>query len=168
MLTSYLAIADKFGKDGVNAKAVNNCFNRMKKEPAFDLNNPFADEDGENGTGTPARAKKTPLKATSTPSKKDRGKKQESDDDENGEEVAGGSTPTPRKANINRVKTGRVEKANRGKKMIKTEEAEADEENLVDPTVDAMEADDAESLKSGSLGVVVKASGEEEEEGDFC
>ncbi|KAF7944706.1 uncharacterized protein EAE97_005339 [Botrytis byssoidea] len=100
------ATAEKFG-DGATGKAISTRFERMRKEPAWNLHSPPGTNDSL-GTPKKARAQRTPKKSA----KKAAASSNEEGDDESDLEMG---TPSKKgspvkKETINKVKGGRVEK----------------------------------------------------------
>lgn len=86
----------------MTAKAVSNRFDRLKKEPQWQLTNSLSGSNGASNGNTPVKSKATPRK------KKNVGVTGSSneDDDEDFDE----KKPAPKKSNLNKTQGGRVSK----------------------------------------------------------
>jgi hypothetical protein len=105
-LSRIIGIADKYGED-VTAKAVSTRFERLKKEPQWQLTNSLSGSNGASNGNAPAKPKATPRKKKNVAAT---GSGNE-DDDEDFEEK-----PTPKKSNLNKTQGGRVSKPQTPKK----------------------------------------------------
>jgi hypothetical protein len=101
-----LAIADKYG-EGTTAKAVSTRFERLKKEPEWNLANSLSASNGNGAgaNGTPAKTK-TPRKPKNPASAAAAAPGSSNEDDDETFE----KKPTPRKSNLNKTQGGRVSK----------------------------------------------------------
>ncbi|TGO85062.1 hypothetical protein BPOR_0435g00050 [Botrytis porri] len=98
--------AEKFG-DGVTGKAVSTRLERMRKEPAWDLDSPPGTNDSLGTTPKKARAQRTPKKSA----KKAATSSNEGDDVSDMDMASPSKKGSPvKKENLNKVKGSRVEK----------------------------------------------------------
>jgi len=96
-----IGIADKYGED-VTAKAVSTRFERLKKEPQWQLTNSLSGSNGASNGNAPVKPKAAPRKKKNI----DAAGSCNEDDDEDFDE----KKPSPKKSTLNKTQGGRVSK----------------------------------------------------------
>lgn len=135
----FTAIAREYAQDGVTGKAISSHFDRMRKDPLWDLtNNPV---DGIAATPATPTKKAAPRAPRGSGKKVSPKKKKAAQDDEDEDDEESVTNESPSKPNLNRVQTGRVTKARataKPKSIYIESDAESDGETAIKQEIPSM------------------------------